>query len=320
MKRLNQLLRILLSSGMLALCAAGCTTDGVDDSRFGRPGAVELVLGVSVSGDKALSRAMTAGQESEVAELTALVFGADDDGYRYTAKTQVKGPGEYRILLERPVGSGKERLYLVLLANLDEETRKLLPSSSDVGVSGGTLLERIVSVCEGRWPAQNAQGERVRYCGSPLKYSFSEARQQKSLTVVELGEKGALRVSTRPLTPRRDLCEIRGTLEEVTSRAFYESVDAQAYMHVVLTDEEDAPGALARLRAVYPNLLRVSRDNRVARSLGQLPAMEEAAAQSPLELFAAFYERRNGAPLSGAQKDILQKLIANIWEGEGCGQ
>lgn len=168
--------------------------------------------------------------------------------------------------------------------------------------------------------AQNAQGERVRYCGSPLKYSFSEARQQKSLTVVELGEKGALRVSTRPLTPRRDLCEIRGTLEEVTSRAFYESVDAQAYMHVVLTDEEDAPGALARLRAVYPNLLRVSRDNRVARSLGQLPAMEEAAAQSPLELFAAFYERRNGAPLSGAQKDILQKLIADIWEGEGCGQ
>jgi len=150
MKRLNQLLRILLSSGMLALCAAGCTTDGVDDSRSGRPGAVELVLGVSVSGDKALSRAMTAGQESEVAELTALVFDADDDGYRYTAKTQVKGPGEYRILLERPVGSGKERLYLVLLANLDEETRKLLPSSSDVGVSGGTLLERIVSVCRTR--------------------------------------------------------------------------------------------------------------------------------------------------------------------------
>ena len=120
MKRLNQLLRILLPSGVLALCAAGCTTDGVDDSRSGRPGAVELVLGVSVSGDKALSRAMTAGQESEVAELTALVFDADDDGYRYTAKTQVKGPGEYRILLERPVGSGKERLYLVLLANLDE--------------------------------------------------------------------------------------------------------------------------------------------------------------------------------------------------------
>ena len=80
------------------------------------------------------------------------------------------------------------------------------------------------------------------------------------------------------------------------------------------------PGALARLRAVYPNLLRVSRDNRAARSLGQLPAMEEAAAQSPLELFAAFYERRNGAPLSSAQKDILQKLIADIWEGEGCGQ
>ena len=112
MKRLNQLLRILLPSGVLALCAAGCTTDGVDDSRSGRPGAVELVLGVSVSGDKALSRAMTAGQESEVAELTALVFGADDDGYRYTAKTQVKGPGEYRILLEGQVYYMRQQCYL----------------------------------------------------------------------------------------------------------------------------------------------------------------------------------------------------------------
>ncbi len=168
--------------------------------------------------------------------------------------------------------------------------------------------------------AQNAQGERVRYCGSPLKYSFSEARQQKSLTVVELGEKGALRVSTRPLTPRRDLCEIRGTLQEVTSRAFYETVDAQAYMHVVLTDGEDVPGALARLRAVYPSLMRVSRDTRAARAPGQLPGPETVEAQSPLELFAAFYAQRNGVPLSGAQRGILQKLIADIWEDEGCGQ
>ena len=168
--------------------------------------------------------------------------------------------------------------------------------------------------------AQNAQGERVRYCGSPLKYSFSEARQQKSLTVAELGEKGALRVSTRPLTPRRDLCEIRGTLQEVTSRAFYETVDAQAYMHVVLTDGEDVPGALARLRAVYPSLMRVSRDTRAARAPGQLPGPETVEAQSPLELFAAFYAQRNGVPLSGAQRGILQKLIADIWEDEGCGQ
>ena len=168
--------------------------------------------------------------------------------------------------------------------------------------------------------AQNARGERVRYCGSPLKYSFSEAGQQKSLTVVEMGEKGVLRVSTRPLTPRRDLCEIRGTLAEVTSRAFYEAVDAQAYMHVVLTDREDVPGALARLRAVYPNLLRVSRDNRSARTQGQLPELEVGMAQSPLELFAAFYEQRNGVSLSGAQREILQNLIAGIWEGEGCGQ
>ena len=91
-------------------------------------------------------------------------------------------------------------------------------------------------------------------------------------------------------------------------------------MHVVLTDGEDVPGALARLRAVYPSLMRVSRDTRAARAPGQLPGPETVEAQSPLELFAAFYAQRNGVPLSGAQRGILQKLIADIWEDEGCGQ
>ena len=68
---------------------------------------------------------------------------------------------------------------------------------------------------------QNVSSERIRYCGTPLKYSFSEAGQQKSVTVAELGKKGDLRVRTLPLTPLRETREIRGTYEEVTRRDFY---------------------------------------------------------------------------------------------------
>lgn len=102
---------------------------------------------------------------------------------------------------------------------------------------------------------QSAGKETVRYCGSPLKYSFSEVRHQKSVTVLELREKGQVTVETRPLTPRRDLEEIRGNYMEVTDRSFYETLDTDRYFHIILTDEEDIPDAVGKLRSIYPNLM-----------------------------------------------------------------
>lgn len=65
---------------------------------------------------------------------------------------------------------------------------------------------------------QNMGSPRLRYCGSPLKYSFSEAGHQKSVTVVELGAKGELQVRMVPLSPRRDLTQLRGSYMELTAR------------------------------------------------------------------------------------------------------
>ena len=164
---------------------------------------------------------------------------------------------------------------------------------------------------------QHVGRETVRYCGTPLKYSFSEARHQKSVTVVELAEKGNLKIRTIPLIPRRDMREIRGTYMELTARSFYDSFPKDDYLHITLTDEEDKLNALDNLRTIYPNLLQLDYDNKRTRSGGvSLESVDGLRRRSPLELFAEFYEQQNGQPMGEEQERFIQSLIEEIWEDE----
>ena len=163
--------------------------------------------------------------------------------------------------------------------------------------------------------AQSVGRETVRYCGTPLKYSFSEAAQQKTLTVVELGVPGDVRVRTCPLTPLHDMREIRGKYMELTARDFYSALNTQDYFHITLTDEQDIPEAIARLRTVYPNILRLDYDNARTRASAEPIGTAEVEHRSPLELFGELYERQNGQPMSAEQQAFLAGLIEDIWEG-----
>ena len=155
----------------------------------------------------------------------------------------------------------------------------------------------------------------VRYCGTPLKYSFSEAGQQKSVTVVELGPKGTVTVGTVPLTPLRDLAELRGTYEELTFRGFYEGTSYQQdYVHITLTDEEDIPDAARKLQIIYPNLMKLDYDNKRTRAGLRLDGAEDAEHKSPLELLEEFYEKQNGQPMGGEQRDFAREWMERIWE------
>ena len=157
--------------------------------------------------------------------------------------------------------------------------------------------------------AQNIS-PRVRYCGTPLKYSFSEAKQQKSVTVAELKEKGTLEIRTVPLTPERDMHEIRGTYEEIASKNFYENTTYRSdYMHVTLTDETDVPDAMAKLRVIYRNLMTLSYDNTRTRARTELGVAAETEKKTPLDLFAEFYEKQNGAPMDEEQRAFVRELI-----------
>ncbi len=156
---------------------------------------------------------------------------------------------------------------------------------------------------------QHMKRETVRYCGTPLKYSFSEAEQEKSVTVVELGEKGRIEITAVPLVPLHDLRRIRGTYLEVTARDFYRDMDTEDYVQITLTDEEDIPDGMEKLRIIYPNLMRLEYDNSRTRQNRLIERTEEIEQKSELELFAEFYELQNNQPMSDEQAAFVARLI-----------
>lgn len=156
---------------------------------------------------------------------------------------------------------------------------------------------------------QSLKRETVRYCGTPLKYSFSEAAQEKSVTVVEFREKGNIALSTVPLIPLHDLRKIRGTYLEVTAKSFYQDTDTQDYVQITLTDEEDIPDGLQKLRVIYPNLMRLEYDNSRTRHSRVVERAEEIEQKTELELFAEFYEMQNNQPMSEEQSAFVTRLI-----------
>ena len=162
---------------------------------------------------------------------------------------------------------------------------------------------------------QHVGRDTLRYCGTPLKYSFSEAEQEKSVTVVELREKGQVEIRQIPLTPLRDMRRIRGTYMEVMDRNFYQGTNREDYVQITLTDEEDVPDGLQRLRKVYPNLMRLVYDNARTRQSREVGAAEELERKSELELFSDFYVLQNNQTMSAKQTELVRQLIQ---ESMGC--
>ena len=156
----------------------------------------------------------------------------------------------------------------------------------------------------------------VRYCGTPLKYSFSEVRHHKSVTVVELGPKGHVELRFLALSPLHDLRELRGTYDELMLRENYEGTDTEDYLRITLTDEEDVPNAVERLRATYPNLMLLAYDNRRTRACDQLTSSERVESMTPMELFSEFFEQQNNQPMDDVQRAIAQKSIEKVWEAD----
>lgn len=161
---------------------------------------------------------------------------------------------------------------------------------------------------------QNIGSEAIRYSGSPLKYSFSEKDQQKSVTVVELAEKGYLTVRTLPLHPLHDLREIKGTYDELMLKSNYEGTATDDYLHVVLTDEDDVPQALGKMRSVYPNIMKLDYDNTRTRNSSQFMMLEDMERKSELQLFRDFFEAQNGKAMSAEQDQYVSDLFEKLRE------
>ena len=195
--------------------------------------------------------------------------------------------------------------------------------SEDVSVGGSDNVDSVVFkdfdyVALGHiHRSQSCGSEYIRYCGTPLKYSFSESKDTKSITVIDIKEKGNIKLDFIPLTPLRDMVDIKGTYEELMLRSFYENTTyPDDYVHITLTDEDDILDVITRLRVVYKNIMKLDYDNQRTRSSSEINLINDMESKSPLELFDIFYESRNGQHLSDIQKDFIENIIEDIWRNK----
>ena len=173
--------------------------------------------------------------------------------------------------------------------------------------------------------AKDAVGNgRVRYSGTPLKYSLSEANHKKSLTVVELAGKSAdglagIEVREIPLTPKHDVREIKGTFAELVSPEFQrrqlaEGLKLDDFVYVKLTDENDVPDAVLKLRGIYPNLMMLDYDNERTRNQHITVGDGKVEQKTPMELFGEFFSDMTNRELNEGEREFVQGIIDGIWE------
>ena len=223
-----------------------------------------------------------------------------------------------RVALEKmPVDTSKRNILLTH----QFVTGSVTCDSEELSVGGSdnvdaAVLEAFDYVALGHIHGpQNIGSNRIRYCGTPLKYSFSESAHHKSITLVNLGAKGSLELQLRPLQPRRDLRQLRGSFAQLTDKGFYQGTATHDYLHIILTDEEDVPEAVGQLRVIYPNLMKLSYDNTRTRTNQTVDGAEDVQRKSPLELFDELYQLQNNQPMSERQRSFTLELIESIWEG-----
>ncbi len=164
---------------------------------------------------------------------------------------------------------------------------------------------------------QKCGRDSVRYSGTPLKYSFSEANDHKSVTLIDFMEKGNIKISLIPLVPKRDLVELKGSYDELTLKSFYEGTSYTTdYVHITLTDEQDIVDALMKLRVIYKNIMKLDYDNLRTRHHAEIHGALDVKSKSPFEHFSEFYEMQNGQTLNDDQISFVKEIMDEIWRDD----
>lgn len=166
--------------------------------------------------------------------------------------------------------------------------------------------------------AQRIGRETVRYCGSPLKYSFSEATHKKSMTLVEIKEKGNITIRLIPLQPIRDLREIKGPIQSLIQAGREDTENCEDYISAILTDEDELMEPFSRLKSVYPNLLQLSVENSATKARFETDLIAATESDiSPEHLFMRFFEQQYGRkPTSDEERIIKEVFILAAKESE----
>ncbi len=153
----------------------------------------------------------------------------------------------------------------------------------------------------------------VMFSGTPLKYSTSEFTHKKVMPLITLGEKGKVDIELIPLEPKRDLRQITGTLDEIMKASKEDPNNHEDFIDVILTNENEVMDAMATLRTVYPNVLKITYDNKASRAAENIERLGAVDKKNPLEIFEAFYKSRIGEDMDDQKKEYIHSLIEKIW-------
>lgn len=165
--------------------------------------------------------------------------------------------------------------------------------------------------------AQKIKQEWIRYAGSPLAYSFSEANDKKGITVVELKEKGTCLVRTILLQPKTKLAVLKDTLKNLLSET-YQEFQTGYYLSIRVTDEEMLEYPVQRLQQTFSGMLECRIENRRMLSQGITKSADLSVLEKkPKELFAEFYEKQNEVPMNEIEKMILKQVLDEMEETTG---
>ncbi|MFS0724220.1 exonuclease SbcCD subunit D [Paenibacillus sp. 1P07SE] len=160
--------------------------------------------------------------------------------------------------------------------------------------------------------AHHVGDERIRYAGSPLKYSISEEHHKKGYLVVELDAAGHAAIEKRYLAPLRDMRTVEGRIAEIEQHPVDED-----YVFVRLLDESVVLSAMERIRAVYPNAMHVERKLALSGTTRQAAPVDGRAKMDGLSLFKEFYEKYGGTALMPETERLFVETLQEIYREEG---
>lgn len=159
---------------------------------------------------------------------------------------------------------------------------------------------------------QKVGRETARYSGSPLKYSFSEVNQKKSVCIVEFNSKEDINVSKIPLIPIRDMRVIKGPFDKLISKEVVNLENKNDYLDVVLTDDDYIINAIGKLRKFYPNILKLEYENKISSNEISDNIDIDKSNMSPIDLFSEFYKMQNGIELPAKKRKIIEEVIKEV--------
>jgi len=161
---------------------------------------------------------------------------------------------------------------------------------------------------------QSIGRDAVRYAGSPLKYSFSEAgtQKEKSVTIIEMKDKENIKISKIPLAPLRDMVEIKGPLKDLLDPENHKYQGLDNYIHATLTDNEEIIDAIGKIRSVYPNVMKIDFENSRTKTVEADSVAKDVTEKTSFQLFEEFYKINNNKEMENKQKELVRGLLENM--------